>query len=398
MRPLLFLSLLVVLPACDACKSGSSPPPTESAAPSASAPEVEAPSPTNTVVAIPEAEDQIHCAPDDANVTTCSIIYLTERVRREIGNMPGHEDFWLSFRTGPHQGTWTEVAKMPWATRVDVSAFPAGDVSALFTLPRLKAVRLSGAKLAHLAPFAKYPDLEELMVNADKVLEDTSLDGIKGLTKLRALTIYDDTSIKDISAVAGMKDLEILNVSFTSIDSIAAIKDLTKLHEVDFAFTKVTDVAPLEHLAGTLTVLDVSETKLESFAFLDAFTKMKTLSLSTTKIENVSFAAKMPELRILNASNCPGLKDIGPLAGNKKLERVVVNRSPIASIAPVAGLPLLKLIGVADTNVSDVMPLAKSPSHELQLFAGVNVPPKNLEALKKARPDINITEPRHKPP
>lgn len=323
----------------------------------------------------------------------CSIQRFTERTKKDLEAVQGHEDAWVSLRKGSDEEALRSVAALPWLRRIDVTEVPTYDVSPLWKSQHLVGIRVAGAPVASLSIFSKYADLEELSISNAKTLSDTNLDALKGLVKLKSLSLYELPKITNIKAVSSLPLLEVLNLTSTSVDSVESIATLTKLRQLSLAFTKVKSSAPIAGLTN-LELLEVTGAPLDSVAFVSKLTKLKSLSVSGTSFDDFSSLAALPELRTLAVSNCQKLVDFTGVSRLTKLERLLIDHTKITNLAPVLSLAHLETLALQETPIEDVSPLAKLASRGTTIFLPGKTKPESIMTLEQARPDLHLVKPR----
>ena len=79
--------------------------------------------------------------------------------------------------------------------------------------------------------------------------EVTHLDPISSLRDLRTIKV-DTAPVKDISALAEMKNLERVSLINTKVSDLSPLKNLTKLRIIDIRNSPVDDLSPLASLSS----------------------------------------------------------------------------------------------------------------------------------------------------
>lgn len=222
------------------------------------------------------------------------------------------------------------------------------------------------SKLDTLAPFAKMPNLRKLDLRFSAGIKDltplaglknleeltiwgtgvTDLTPVKGLPKLRRIDAKM-TQISDLKPVAEMKNLFALDVLMAPVVDITPLADHPALAEVVLCSTKVPDVAPLYGYAERITYLDLCNTLIPDVTVLAKFKNAQKLKLWGLKIKDAKLFAEMKDLRYLDLRN-----------------------TPVASLKPLEKLEKLETLIVAETKVSK----------------------KEIARFKKVRPAVNVVE------
>jgi Leucine-rich repeat (LRR) protein len=109
---------------------------------------------------------------------------------------------------------WTEQTSIEWlgkCKKLERLAFQwKGDLDALSPLTQLKDVNLLWSSATSLAPLARNTGMETLSCSAMKQLKDVS--AIAGFKGLRRLNFYSCESLRELSSVKDLRELEFLGV------------------------------------------------------------------------------------------------------------------------------------------------------------------------------------------
>ena len=128
-----------------------------------------------------------------------------------------------------------------------------------------------------------------------------------------------DVPFADYSPFASLRCLEALDVDDSPKD-LAPLAGLKNLNELDISGDRVTDISPLAGL-----------------------NRLTNLSLTATAIDDVSALAGLEALQILSLSNTK-ITDLTPLAGLKDLVYLRLSNTPVCNISPLAGLTKLRTL------------------------------------------------------
>ena len=189
-----------------------------------------------------------------------------------------------------------------------------------------------------------------------------AVSALPGLTQLRNLQIYNPP-ISDVSVIAGLtqlRTLEIFNPSTPNVSAlVAAVAELTQLRTLEIWWD------------GPISNLDVSAfaglTQLESLAIrglsitdispLAGLTQLRSLDLWNAPVSDISPLAGLTQLKGVQIFNSL-ISDVSPLAGLTQLQDLRLGDAPfISDISPLAGLTRLRELGLWNTSVSDISPL-----------------------------------------
>ena len=119
---------------------------------------------------------------------------------------------------------------------------------------------------------SEFVEAERRSINSNSV---SDLSPLAGLTDLEILDL-DSNSISDISAVAGLTDLEFLNLANNSILDISAVAGLTNLTFLSLADNSIVDLSPLVENMG-LGEEDWVDVQRNPLSFLSIYTHIPAL-------------------------------------------------------------------------------------------------------------------------
>ena len=201
--------------------------------------------------------------------------------------------------------------------------------------------------------FSPLAELTNLMLDLpDSSLSDvTPLAGLKNLTKLN----LTGNNISDVAPLAGLKNLTKLNLTGNNISDVAPLANLKNLTELGLRVKNISDVAPLANLKN-LTELGLRVKNISDVAPLANFKNLTELALISSNISDVSPLANLKNLTKLSLTG-NNISDVAPLAKLKKLHSLDLTFNNISDVAPLAGLKNLTLLNLTGNNISDVAPL-----------------------------------------
>lgn len=126
------------------------------------------------------------------------------------------------------------------------------DISALEYFSNLEELDIAFHDIWDLKPLSGLTNLTALVISGCQV---TDLTPLQDLTKMKVLVMSFGNRIKDLQALAGMKELEALDAKDIGIRDISALAELPKLWEIQLNGNEIRDIAPLAKLSGLKTVL-----------------------------------------------------------------------------------------------------------------------------------------------
>lgn len=152
----------------------------------------------------------------------------------------------------------------------------------------------SGAEIESLDPcaFPLLTSLHHLYIGRGSI---TDLTPIKSLTKLEGLRISMNP-VSDISALAGMLQMDRLDLGRTQVRDLSPLKKMTKLTELMLDDTPVDNLTPLAGLAS-LERLSIKRTRVSDLSPLKTLRKLKFLYVGGSPVEGSGGIAR-PGLKI----------------------------------------------------------------------------------------------------
>lgn len=292
-------------------------------------------------------------------------------------------------------------------------------------LPKLKSLRLYG-KYNSYSFLNKMDSLKN--VHVEVITDDKKV--LKTLYKSKKITsAVIDTDIGDltgISAMTGLKKLEIARTSKMDMKEIGKLKNLT---ELDITVSHVDNISSLGNLKK-LKVLSISNYSGAEWDFLQKMTSLRSLTLSGVNIFNYnieplkkltdlslydvpvtySVLNKLPKLKNVFINNIVG--SIDSFKGSESLEsygELFGNSGDYSVLAKCPNLKYIALMGCNDsidaskftkhkliefscngTDVKNAASLAKIKTLEFISLDTTRVDKKSVEKIKKALPECQI--------
>ena len=144
-----------------------------------------------------------------------------------------------------------------------------------------------------------------------------SVSNLAGLRAFSRITKLDLTGshVRDLSELAGLNDLEYLNISqVPTVYGLSQLGQKNRLKVLRFdsnGTQRIDDVSTLRYFPN-LTDLSLENQKITDVSAIGSLSKLTTLDLQNNKIEDVNPLQKLSSLSLLNLNN-NNIKDITPL-------------------------------------------------------------------------------------
>ena len=169
-----------------------------------------------------------------------------------------------------------------------------------------------------------------------------------------------ESRFSDLSSLAGLPSLQLLNVSGTKVNDLSPLAGLPSLQSLNLYKTQVSDLSPLAGLPS-LQSLNVSGTKVSDLSHLAGLPSLQSLNVSYTKVSDLSPLAGLPSLKSLTVTGCQSVASWEPLRGHVKLSKLnsydcgpcLLTQGVIESIPTLAQLVTNRILHVPPEVLSE---------------------------------------------
>ena len=149
----------------------------------------------------------------------------------------------------------------------------------------------------------------------------TQLDNLEELVKLRELDLSRN-QLKDVTAIACLKELRSLNLSSNAIVEMPQLK-LAYLQKLDLSYNAIVSLKNLSH-SKKLIDLNLCSNSIEKVDDISGLTELKSLDLSGNKIAKIDTLTTLTRLEQLTLNYLPlnnpiNCRDLSKLAVLEKL-------------------------------------------------------------------------------
>ena len=195
----------------------------------------------------------------------------------------------------------------------------------------------------------------------------SDLTGLEGATNLTALVLgievqagraVNSNSVSDISALAELTNLTVLNLRFNSVSDISALAGLTNLTELWLQSNTIPDISALAGLTN-LTELWLQSNTISDISALAGLTNLTELYLGGNSVSDISVLAGLTNLTELDLGGNSVL-DISVLAGLTNLTKLYLGGRSVSDISVLAGLTNLTELYLLVNLISDLSPLVEN--------------------------------------
>jgi len=184
-------------------------------------------------------------------------------------------------------------------------------------------------------------------------------------------------------AVSGLMTLELTNCSLTDAQfATIDFSAISRLSEVRVGGnTALTNLDGLAVCAETLTELDISDTGIQSFEWLAAFTKLEVLKADRTGLQDTMLLESMIYLEELSLSG-NGITSLEGLKNTSKLSEVDLSRNSLTEVSVLSrSAQTLTVLHLEENLLTDLSCLSKTANLKKVYVDGNALT--NLSWLKK---------------
>ena len=169
--------------------------------------------------------------------------------------------------------------------------------------------------------------------------EVADLSALAGLTALRVLNLADN-AVADLAPLSGLTGLRVLDLSSNAIADLGPLAGLTGLERLDLSGNRIADVSALSGLTG-LEVLLLDGNRVADVLPLWSLQGLVHLGLSDNRIDEVGLLAELGSLKRLDLGG-NRVSDISPLGDLSGLVWLRLPGNPVSDVAPLGRLTLLR--------------------------------------------------------
>lgn len=232
--------------------------------------------------------------------------------------------------------------------------------------------------------------VEQLLSCKNLYLADTGvldLGPLAGLAELQRLDL-NGTDVSDLRPLSGLSRLQELYLNRTSVSDLTPLSGLSELQRLGLNGTGVAELDPLSKLSE-LQVLGLNESGVSDLAPLSGLPKMRELYLNRTSVSNLGPLIELLELQRLHL-NRTSVSDLGPLAGLSQLQALGLNRTDVSELGPLSTLSQLQVLGLTGTGVLKLDPLNGLSGLRRLYLMNSRVPETEVHRLYAALPGCQI--------
>lgn len=228
------------------------------------------------------------------------------------------------------------------------------DLSPLAALPGLRSLYLENLAVKTLDPLRGLP-LQKLSLSVSTTPDYTA---VADLPQLESLRVYGLRDLAELSPQR-LPHLQTLSIFDSPIDSLAGIEEFSRLKTLSLIDTQVSDLSPLGRL--DLQKVTLRGPGINDLSPLAGQRSLGFITLNKSRVQSLDGLQLNDNLRSLSARDS-ALEDIGALAGARELRHLDLQGSQVKEISALAGLHRLEALDLRRTAVADITPLRGLPA------------------------------------
>jgi len=166
------------------------------------------------------------------------------------------------------------------------------------------------------------PFLEKVVIAYQPELD---ISALASLDNLKEVSLVGNHLInQDISVLAGLEGLEVLNLGWNSITDISVLADLTNLTSLGIWGNKIRSVSIVQNMQY-LEYLDFSDNLVSDISSIENLTNIKELWMYHNQIRDISSVAGLRQIKVLMLNGNP-VEELGAIHNMyPRLERIDVD-------------------------------------------------------------------------
>ena len=188
-------------------------------------------------------------------------------------------------------------------------------------------------------------------------LRDKGIRDISALAELKDLDYLDlsGNDIEDASALSALTGLEYLDLSGNPVTDIRFVSGMDALRDLSLTGCSVADLGPLAGLGG-LETLRLAGNPADDLSVLEVLTGLTVLDVSDTGFTDCAVVSGLP-LTEFYADN-DRLQDVDALAGFSSLKRLSLSGTGLSELGFLSGMAGLSWLELEGNDIEDITPLA----------------------------------------
>ena len=257
------------------------------------------------------------------------------------------------------------------------------DNTDLLSMDSLTSYRIIAGHVTSLNGIENCMNLKYLGMSLSRITDLSPMANLKSLVKLQ---IDQNHNISDISPLAGLTQLEWINMEVNNISDITPLTNLTKMTYLNVMFNPITDISSLKNMKN-LEVLLLSNSEIGDISAISEMRKMVILWMSKCSISDISPLRNMEDLNYLYLDTNT-ISDVSALSSLTKIKELYLSHNQITDISPLENLTELFILNLGSNNIRDILPLVNNAGINRGDIVGLSGNPLNEVSLNEYIPAL----------
>tara|TARA_B100001063_G_scaffold144139_1_gene134625 strand:+ start:642 stop:3221 length:2580 start_codon:yes stop_codon:yes gene_type:complete len=196
--------------------------------------------------------------------------------------------------------------------------------------------------------------IETLKLYKSEEAADFSNEGLKFLQKLKYLQT-SGLGYSNVDALGNLKNLNYVKLLEDNLSDISGLASSENLEFIDLNYSKKLDnISPLNKLKN-IKLIDVSYTQINSLKGLENSINIHGVKAAVTPIKNLDGLGNAKNIYCINASGCKNLENIEGIKNSVKLKEIILAHcSSLASLNGLENCTDLRSISLSGSGISNL--------------------------------------------
>ena len=213
---------------------------------------------------------------------------------------------------------------------------------------------------------------------------------VERVVEISTLELPEDNKIDDISPIAYLKNLEVLELKSNNVQDLSPLRNLKNIKKLNLDWnSSISNFELLKNLKQ-LTYLSLEGNSIRNIDFLKDLTNLTYLNISNNHISDISVLSNLKELRTLGIYT-NDIVDISALEKLDKLTEIILLMNKIKDISPLEKLICLEHLDLYNNEIENITPLVNLHKLEFLDIQGNNLSDNDVRWLKKKIPFCKIS-------
>jgi Leucine-rich repeat (LRR) protein len=200
----------------------------------------------------------------------------------------------------------------------------------------------------------KHPDVKYLDLSDCHLVGDFSLLG--KLEQLEELSLCNNPQLNDISFLANLKNLKILNLGSTGIEELSPLSGLVNLQILNLKYNYLESLNPLKNLVNLHDLVLWGSAGFNDLNCLPGLTELRDLDIDSSTVKNIDVVKNFKKLDTLIMDNCriPDISPIKDLVNLRCLTMEVKMMMPDPMFRNIENLTELRTLDLTNRGLKDI--------------------------------------------